>query len=93
MSVVQQQNITDINNIVYTLQNEYTEKIKDIAEKMLDINLLAVMPKLAVEELKELDITEKLMLLREFSLSEKERAREKEEAIPLAEILKEEGLE
>ena len=91
MGKVQKQNIIDINNIVFSLQSEYTEKIKNFAEKLLDINLLSVAPDLSTD-IDDLDVTEKLMLLREFSLSEEERSKEKEEAISFEEALKEDGL-
>jgi len=59
---------------------------------LLDAKLLEVMPKLDLTELNELDTTEKLMLLREYSLTEEEREKQRAEAIPLEEILKEEEL-
>ena len=39
-----------------------------------------------------MDITEKLMLLSYISKSEEERLKDEEEAIPLEDILKEDGL-
>ncbi len=92
MSENQKQLLIDINNISYSLDEECAEKIMRVAKNLLDIKLMEVMPKLSLSELEELDTTEKLMLLREFSLSEEERQRERDEAIPLEEILKEEGL-
>ena len=56
------------------------------------MNPIEAMPNLALSELEELDPTEKLMLLREFSLTEEQRRKEKEEAIPFEEALKEAGL-
>lgn len=50
------------------------------------------MPELQTDELEEMDVTEKLLLLNEYSLSDEERAKENNEAIPLEDILKEEGL-
>ena len=50
------------------------------------------MPDLQVEELEEMDVTEKLLLLKEYSLTDEQREKEREEAIPLEDILKEEGL-
>lgn len=92
MSETQKQLLIDINNISYSLGEEYAKIIKKIATNLLDAKLLEVMPKLDLTELNELDTTEKLMLLREASLSEEEKQKEKNEAIPLEDILKEEGI-
>lgn len=90
MSEIQKQNIIDINNIIFNLDEESQEKLKKIAISLLDKKLIEVMPKLPLSELEELDTTEKIMLLREYSLSEEER--EKEETIPFEDVLKEVGL-
>lgn len=92
MSEEFKQTLIDINNISYHLSIEEAKRIEKVAEKMLDIKLLETMPHLQTEELEELDVTEKLMLLKEYSLTEEQRTKEREEAIPLEEILKEEGL-
>lgn len=92
MSENQRQLLLDINNISYSLGEEYAEIIKRVAMNLLDAKLLEVMPKLDLTELDELDTTEKLMLLREYSLTEEERQKEKIESIPLENILKEEGI-
>ena len=92
MSENQRQLLVDINNISYTLGEEYAEIIKRVAMNLLDAKLLEVMPKLDLTELDELDTTEKLMLLREYSLTDKERQKERDNAIPLEDILKEEGI-
>ncbi len=92
MSEEFKQTLIDINNISYHLSIEEAKRIEKIAEKMLEINLLEVMPNLQIDELEEMDVTEKLMLFKEYSLSDEQRKKEKEEAIPLEEILKEEGL-
>ena len=92
MSEYQKQLLIDINNISYSLGEEEIKKIKKVATNLLDIKLLEVMPKLSIDELEELDTTEKLMLLKEFSLSEEERQKEKDEAIPFEQALKEAGL-
>lgn len=93
MSETQKQLLIDINNISYSLGEEYAKKIKKVAMSLLDVKLLEVMPKLELSELEELDTTEKLMLLREYSLSEEERKKEREEAIPFEEALKEAGID
>ena len=86
------QTLVDINNISYHLRIEEAKRIEKIAEKFLDIKLLETMPELQTDELEEMDVTEKLLLLNEYSLSDEERAKENNEAIPLEDILKEEGL-
>lgn len=90
MSEQQKQNIIDIHNIACILSIEQQKIIKDLEEKMLDEKLLALAPDAILENM---DITEKLMLIKELSLTEEERKKEKEEAIPLEIVLKEEGLE
>lgn len=92
MSENQKQNLIDINNISYCLGEECIERIKRVAINLLDTKLLEIMPKLSVSELDELDITEKLMLLKEYSKTDEERENEKKEAIPFEEALKEVGL-
>ena len=92
MSEEFKQTLIDINNISYHLTIEEAKRIEKIAEKLLDVKLLETMPDLQVEELEEMDVTEKLMLLKEYSLTDEQRKKEREEAIPLEKILKEEGL-
>lgn len=92
MSEEFKQTLIDINNISYHLSFEEAKRIEKIAEKLLDIKLLETMPHIQVEELEKLDVTEKLLLLKEYSLPEEQRKKEREEAIPLEDILKEEGL-
>lgn len=90
MSENQKQNIIDINNIMYKLNSIEVTTIKELAEKMIDAKLLALVPDVILENM---DITEKLMMIDLYSMSEEERKKAEEEAIPLEEILKEEGLE
>lgn len=92
MSETQKQLLIDISNISYNLGEEYAEKIRKVATNLLDVRLLEVMPKIDLSELEELDTTEKIMLLKEYSLTEEERKKEKEEAIPFEEVIKEMGL-
>ena len=92
MSEEFKQTLVDINKISYHLSIEEAKRIEKIAEKFLDIKLLETMPELQTDELEEMDVTEKLLLLNEYSLSDEERAKENNEAIPLEDILKEEGL-
>ena len=93
MSEEFKQTLIDINNISYHLSIEEAKRIEKIAEKLLDVKLLEVMPKLQIKELDDLDVTEKIMLLREYSLSDEQRKKELDASIPLEEILKEEGLQ
>ena len=86
------QTLIDINNISYHLSIEEAKRIEKIAEKLLDIKLLEALPHLQITELEEMDVTEKLMLLKEYPMTEEQRNKEREEAIPLEDILKEEGL-
>ena len=92
MSEEFKQTLIDIHNISYHLSIDEAKRIEKIAEKLLDVKLLETMKELPLEELEELDVTEKILLLREYSLTEEERQKEREEAIPLEDILKEEGL-
>ena len=57
MSEEFKQTLIDINNISYHLSIEEAKRIEKIAEKMLEINLLEVMPNLQIDELEEMDVT------------------------------------
>ena len=92
MSESQRQTLMDIASIAYNLDEESQAKMKKVAISLLDMRLIEVMPNLALSELEELDPTEKLMLLREFSMTDEQRKKEKEEAISFEEALKEAGL-
>ena len=92
MSEEFKQTLIDINNISYHLSIEEARRIEKIAEKLLDVKLLETMPNLQVEELEEMDVTEKILLIKEYSLTDEQRKKERDEAIPLEDILKEEGL-
>ena len=58
-------------------------------EKIIDAKLLTIAPDAILENM---DITEKLMLIRELSLTEEQRKKEKEEAISIEQALEEAGL-
>ena len=90
MSESQKQNIIDVNNIMYKFNNIEITTIKELAEKMIDAKLLALVPDVILENM---DVTEKLMMIDLYSMSEEERRKAAEEAIPLEDILKEEGVE
>ena len=85
----QKQNIIDVHNIMCKLNNAESEVIKELAEKMIDVKLLTLVPDAILENM---DVSEKLMMIDLYSMSKEEREREEAEAIPLDEILKEEGL-
>lgn len=89
MSELQKQNIIDVANIMRKLSNIEVEVLKQLAEKMIDVKLLTIAPDAI---LSNMDITEKLMLIEELSMTEEERQREKEEAISFEKALKEAGL-
>ena len=89
MSETQKQNIIDVANIMRKLSINEAEVIKQLAEKMIDAKLLAIAPDAIIENM---DITEKLMLIEELSLTEEQRKKEREEAISFEQALKEAGL-
>jgi len=89
MSELQKQNIIDVANIMLKLNSIEIEVIKELAEKMIDAKLLALAPDSILENM---DITEKLMLIEELSLTDEQRKQEREEAISFEQALKEAGL-
>lgn len=89
MSDLQKQNIIDIANIMRKLSNIEVEVLKQLAEKMIDAKLFVLAPDAILENM---DITEKLMLIEELSLTEEERKNERDEAISFEKALKEAGL-
>lgn len=89
MSEMQKQNIIDIANIMRKLTNIEVTVIKELAEKMIDVKLLTLAPDAILENM---DITEKLMLIDELSLTEEQQKQERQEAISFEQALKEAGL-
>lgn len=89
MSESQKQNIIDVANIMRKLNTIEATVIKELAEKMIDAKLLTLAPDAI---LKNMDITEKLMLIEELSLTEEQREKERKEAISFEQALKEAGL-
>ena len=89
MSESQKQNIIDVANIMRKLSDIQANAIKEIAEKMIDAQLLLLAPDAI---LVNMDITEKLMLIEELSLTEEEREKERQEAISFEQALEEAGL-
>ena len=78
MSKSQKQNIIDVANIMRKLNTIEATVIKELAEKMIDAKLLTLAPDAI---LKNMDITEKLMLIEELSLTEEQREKERKEAL------------
>ena len=89
MSESQKQNIIDVANIMRKLNTIEATVIKELAEKMIDAKLLTLAPDAILENM---DITEKLMLIEEFSLTEEQREKERKEAISFEQALNEAGL-
>ena len=89
MSETQKQIITDINSMAPFVSEKIAESIKNLMEAEIEQEILRINPEV---EFEDMDITEKLMLLSYISKSEEERLKDEEEAIPLEDILKEEGL-
>ena len=68
---------------------KFIQGVKSLFEIEIEQEILKINPK---TEFDDMDITEKLMLLSYISKSEDEKKKDEEEALPLEEILKEEGL-
>ena len=89
MSEVQKQSILNINEILYKLNENEISVASSFFDNLLNMKVLALVPDAILDNM---DTTEKLMLIEYYSKSEEERKKDEEEAIPLDEILKEEGL-
>lgn len=89
MSEVQKQSILNINEILYKLNENEISVASSFFDNLLNMKVLALVPDAILDNM---DTTEKLMLIEHYSKSEEERKKDEEEAIPLDEILKEEGL-
>ena len=89
LSETEKQNIIDVANIMRKLSNIEVKTIKELAEKMIDAKLLSLAPDAILENM---DVTEKLMLIDELTLTEEQRQKEKEEAISFEQALEEAGL-
>ena len=85
MSENLKQNIIDVQNIMYKLTDKEADTIKELAEKMIDVKVLTLVPDAILENM---DVTEKLMLIEYYSKSEEERKKDKNEAISFEEALK-----
>lgn len=89
MSENQKQSIININEILYKLSDNEISMANSFFESIINMKVLALVPDAILENM---DTTEKLMLIDYYSKSEEERQKDREEAIPFEEILKEEGL-
>lgn len=89
MSEIQKQMLIDVTNIITTLDVEGATAITRYAEKLIDIQLLSLEPSVLLENM---DITEKVMLLKELSKSEEQRKKEEDEAISIEDFIAEMGL-
>jgi len=89
VSKQQKQYIIDIYNMSFILNIRQLETIKELQEKMIDAHLLSLAPDALLENM---DVTEKLMLIRELSKDEETIKREEEEAVSFEEVLKKAGL-
>ena len=89
MSENQKQSIININEILYKLSESEISIASSFFDNLLNMKVLALVPDAIIENM---DTTEKLMLIEYYSKSEAERKKDEEDAIPLDEILKEEGL-
>ncbi|MBQ9267404.1 MAG: hypothetical protein IJ217_03910 [Clostridia bacterium] len=89
MSEMQKQIVMDITSMAPFVNVKIAESIKNLMETEIEQEILKINPDVVFDDM---DITEKLMLLEYISKSEEEREKDAQEAIPLEEILKAEGL-
>lgn len=76
----------NVTNIITTLDIDGATAITKYAEKLIDIQLLSLEPSVLLENM---DITEKVMLLKELSKSEEQRKKEDDEAISIEDLIEE----
>lgn len=89
MSEDHKQVLLDISSMAPFLKEKFAQYIKGLMESSIDDKLLLLAPD---ANLDDLDVTEKLMLLEELSLTDEERKKLDAEAIPFEQALKEAGL-
>ena len=89
MSESQKQMLVDVTNIIATLDIDKAKSLTKYAEKLIDLQLLSLDPDVLLENM---DITEKIMLIKILTKTEEERQKDRDEAIPLEEVIKEMGL-
>ena len=83
------QAVKDVINIAPKLEEKTIVSIKAIMEEALDKMILQIEPDTLLENM---DVTEKLMYLEYISKTEEKKQKDRDEAIPFEDILKEEGL-
>ncbi len=89
MSEIQKQMLVDVTNIISTLSVEEASAITKYAERLIDLKLLSIEPTVLLDNM---DITEKIMLLKELSKSNEQKEQEEKEAILLEDFIEEMGL-
>lgn len=89
MSENQKQMLINVTNIITTLDTNKAKALVQYAERLIDLQLLSLDPDVLLENM---DITEKLMYIKILSKTEEERKKDRDEAIPFEEALKEAGL-
>ncbi len=89
MSEIQKKMLVDVTNIISTLSVEEASAITKYAERLIDLKLLSIEPTVLLDNM---DITEKIMLLKELSKSDEQREQEEKEAISLEDFIEEMGL-
>lgn len=89
MSEIQKQMLVDVTNIISTLSVEEASAITKYAEKLIDLKLLSIEPTVLLDNM---DITEKIMLLKELLKSDEQREQEEKEAISIEDFIEEMGL-
>lgn len=89
MSETQKQLIKDINNMIPYLDIKITQSIRNLIEAEIEQEIVRINPKV---EFEDMDITEKIMLLKHITKTDEEIKKEKNDATSFEDILKEEGL-
>ncbi len=89
MSEIQKKMLVDVTNIISTLSVEEASAITKYAERLIDLKLLYIEPTVLLENM---DITEKIMLLKELSKSDEQIKQEEKEAISIEDFIEEMGL-
>ena len=85
MTTTQNQNLTLINDIASSLNETTTKTALELLEKLLDAQLLALVPE--ISDLDKMKIETKIKLVKYYSLSEEERNK-----IPYTELYNEETI-
>lgn len=89
MSEVQLQVIKDVMNMIPKLSIESLTGIRNLMEELINKELIRLEPSV---ELKNMDITEKVMYLEFLTEGKKTKEDEQKNSLSLEEILKREGL-